>query len=113
MSCHFFLIVLWDVRSCALNKHRKAGSAFSRLQVGLQAVQEVLPIPSCLFKDLINLGEPIMREDHLCPILDRRELPGDAGPGPLWRAFPGNPVNFRSFVQFGHLKLKDLLSFLA
>src|SRR5258708_6405605 len=90
-----------------LNKLRKAGSAFPRLQVGLQAVQEVFPIPARLFICLINLDEPIMREDHLCPVVDRCELPGDAGPCPLWRALPGDPVNFRSFVHFGHLKLKD------
>ena len=64
-------------------------------------------MPSCLFKDLIFLYEPLMREDHLCPILDRRELPGNAGPCPVQRALPGNPVYFGSFVQFGHLKLND------
>src|SRR5258706_1306914 len=91
----------------SLNKHRKAGSAFARLQVGLQAVQEVFPIPAGLFIDLINLGEPFMSEDQFCPVVDRGELPGDGGPCPLWRALPGNPGNFLSGVQFGHLKLKD------
>src|SRR5437660_10733382 len=66
MSCHFFLIVLWDLRSCALNKHRKAGSAFSRLPVGLQAVQEVLPTPACLFNDTIFLSATLMPEDCPC-----------------------------------------------
>src|SRR5260370_12280340 len=55
----------------------------------------------------MKLGEQIMREEHLGPVVDRRELPGDAGSCPLRRALPGNPVHFRSFVQFGHLKLKD------
>src|SRR5258708_1218136 len=86
---------------------RGSGRAFPRLQVGLEAGQEVCPIPACLFICRINLGEPLMREDHLCPVVDRRELPGDAGSCPLRRALPGNPVHFRSFVQFGHLKLKD------
>jgi hypothetical protein len=48
-----------------------------------------------------------MREDQLGPVVDRRELPGDAGPCPVRRALPGNPVHFLVLVQFGHLKLKD------
>src|SRR2546428_8051468 len=43
----------------------------------------------------------------LGPVLDRRELPGDASPCPMRRALPGNPVHFLVLVQFGHLKLKD------
>jgi hypothetical protein len=45
-----------------LNKTRKAGSACSRLQVGLQTIQEVFPITACLFIWLINLSESIMSE---------------------------------------------------
>jgi len=49
-----------------------------------------------------------MREEEPGPVLDRRELPGDAGPCPLRHgASPVNPVNFLSGVQFGHLKPKD------
>lgn len=87
------------MQSCALNKHRKAGSTLSCLQVGLQAVQEVFPIPLYLFIGLINLGKPIMSEDQLCSILDRREVPGDAGPCPLRWALPGKPTNFLSGSQ--------------
>src|SRR5260370_26502075 len=96
-----------DRKATLLDGGRDPGSAFPRLQVGLQAGQEVCPIPACLFICRINLGEPIMSEDQFCPVVDRREVPGDAAPCPLGRALPGNPVHFRSFVQFGHLKLKD------
>src|SRR6266567_6312060 len=89
------------------DKGRNPGSAFARLQEGLQAVQDIFPLLARLFIDLINLGEPIMVEDHRCPVVNRRELPGDAGPGPLRHgAEPVNPAHFGSFVQFGHLKPK-------
>src|ERR1700686_448657 len=49
-----------------------------------------------------------MCEDQFCSVLDRRELPGDAGPFPMrGRALPGNPVYFLVPDQFGHLKMKD------
>ncbi len=75
---------------------------FPRLQVGFQTGQEVLPGRTCGFKELVSLSEPIMREDHLCPIVDWHKLPGDTGP-PLWRCLPGNPAHFLVLVQFGHL----------
>src|SRR2546422_955848 len=84
-------------KATLLDGGRDPGSAFPRLQVGLQACQEVDPSPAC---PLINLGEPIMREDQLGPVLDRRELPGDASPCPMRRALPGNPVHFLVLVQF-------------
>ena len=59
-----------------------------------------------LLLDVINKHEkfrPFLKE-HPCSVMDRLKLPDDAGPIPVWgRAFPGNPANFRSFVQFGHL----------
>src|SRR5260221_11530640 len=47
-----------------------------------------------------------MREDQFGAVVDRRELPGNAAPCPLRRAF-GKPANFLIGVQFGHLKLHD------
>src|SRR6266576_5299888 len=47
-----------------------------------------------------------MCEDQFGPVADRCELPGNAGPCPLWRIF-GNPVHFLVLDQFGHLKLHD------
>src|SRR5260370_29558724 len=55
---------------------------------------------------LISLGEPIMRENQLGAVVDRRELPGNAAPCPLWKAF-GNPENFLVLVHFDHLNLHD------
>src|SRR5579863_5071364 len=48
-----------------------------------------------------------MHKDQFCSALDRRELPGDAGPCPMRRALPGNPAHFLVLIQFGNLKLKD------
>src|SRR5581483_6943249 len=79
--------------SCCLHKSRKARSALARLQVGLQAVQEVVPILACLLIDLIFLYEPIMSEEKSGPVVERLKLPGDTGPCPLWRTLPGDPMN--------------------
>src|SRR5262249_9474114 len=58
--------------------------------------------------DLINLGEPIMRENYLCPILDRLKLPGDTSPGPLRHAAePVNPAHFLVLLQFCHLNSQN------
>src|SRR5437899_81105 len=90
-------------KATLLEAWRGPGSAFPRFQVGFQTGQEVDPSPAC---PLINLGEPIMVEDQLGPVVDRLKLPGDAGPCALRRAF-GNPAHFLVPVQFGHLKLHD------
>ena len=74
------------------------GSAFPRFQVGFQTGQEVDPGPAC---PLINLGEPIMREEQSGAVVDGRELPGNTGSGPLRKALPANPANFLVLFQFG------------
>ena len=53
--------LLW--KATLLEAWRSPRGAFPRFQVGLQADQEVFPIPSCLFISLIFLHEPIMCED--------------------------------------------------
>src|SRR5713226_8715293 len=94
-------------KATLLEAWRDPGSAFPRFQVGFQTGQEVDPSSTCPLISLINLGEPIMCEDQFGPVVDRRELPGNAGPCPLWRALSGNPVHFLVPVQVGHLKLHD------
>src|SRR5438128_2584 len=92
-----------------LDGERGPRSTFPCLQVGLQANQEVFPPCACNFISLISLSEPVVVEGHLCSVVDRRELPGDAGPCPVpsSRALPGNPTHFLVLVQFGHLKLNN------
>jgi hypothetical protein len=58
-----FLGNRYEWKATLRDKGRKPGSAFPHLQIGLQAGQEVCPIPACLFICLINLGEPIVREE--------------------------------------------------
>ena len=96
-----------EYRQYSLHKHRYTRRPFPRLQVGLQAVQEVFPVPARLFIGRINLSEPIMCEDQCCPVLDRRELPGDAGCRPMRRTLPENLTHVLSGVQFGNLKFED------
>jgi len=59
----FFQLKFWAGNDVG----RNPWSAFARLQVGLQAGQEVCPIPACLFICLINLGEPISVKSSLVP----------------------------------------------
>jgi len=108
LSLSMVLNKLAFLRSALCAGRWRSRRALPRLQIGLQAVQEVSPIPThAVDICLVNLGEAILREEERGSVLHWRELPGDAGSIPGGRAESENPTYSLVLLQFSHFKAHD------